>query len=259
MSITNCRYYLLIVVDDLGMVNMTKLGLKGLLGVWLISIPFTVMCQLPRYAIIKLNGWPEVHLSDMGVPVVFLSSFSVWLFSNIPDFISISIFIVMLKHFKQQQVERISPGFSDQQQEEDYGGIWVGQEELALPGAQQTAPDGISIITIESRNTPNVPNQVGTEVVHNNYIVQESQVENEDLHRVTEVVKSLKLYVLTSLLDMVMIFTSLAACLPHSQLFMQVEILIGCFWIPLYVIVNNFPQLRKLFGCCWNKVAITCR
>ncbi len=137
------RYYLLHVAKSNQDLDMSKLTKISFWSVWITEMFFLPICQLPPIISLLMNGWPAISIASIvetnrGVLIRLL--FATALISNIPDYLSLLLYIRMFTLTK-QSVQPVN-----HEQELPYGGIWVGDND----------PQVEAIINAQSNNANQV-------------------------------------------------------------------------------------------------------
>ncbi len=229
LGVTCIRYYLLL--GNKHLVDMDQLRKRSLLAMWCVTLPFLVACQAPWIMLLIIGG--QSLSSGWVVRLIAIGVTS--LLNNIPDFISIVLYILMKRRLN--KVENGSNDFQPIEEEEDsYGGIWVGGHGDHPDVGGTTTP-------------PPTPNP------EHNSPADKSEVP-------ASILRILRLHVSWSMVDIVISFLC-SMLLPHvsgivlGYLFYS----LGCFWIPIAVIRGNVRQLDGVCGrwsfrswMCWRRV-----
>ncbi len=116
-------------------VDMSRVTKVSYLGVWTAELLFVPLGQVPWLYSISQNGWParsisEIELKNRGylVRIIFMTM----VLSNVPDYLSILLYIKMYLMSK----KLVQPEIVVQNQE-GFGGIWVGDNVPELEGVAQ--------------------------------------------------------------------------------------------------------------------------
>ncbi len=223
LCVTMLRYYLLIIKKDEDEIDMDRLRRRSLLAVRMATIPLLVATFSIGYGILIMEGWPGVRIHEIDEDIFILGYGIGMVVANIPDYVSIGIFFKMSVHFWKKKNATVHPAVELEDQGEDFGGIWVG-------GAENGG--GLPV--------PNVGE--GQQAPHN---------DEQDEHKAKAVMKTLKISMMLSLLDMTLIVLMYYKCYPLGKTSGYLHQIVSGCWIPFFVVKSSFKQMDGfLKGLC---------
>ncbi len=254
---TNCiklpRFYLLLILKPDQDVDMDRLRYLCISLVWGIELILIPLCQLPWYLTAKDHGWPERRIMDILVSSydddVVLKTITVTvLISNLPDYFSIIIYAAMMWHHINHK-NTIEPITEEEFEEEQFGGIWVGEtldDGAVQPGAE---------ISTERNTTPPLPpnstlqgniQQAGHAGLDGN-----DNSDTEHCHKWQCVMPVLRWHVALSLFDVASTAINVFYCQGElGKMLIYLVQMLCCYWIPLVMITKNYKQM----GSIWQYV-----
>ena len=210
---------------------MSKLRKSCVRIVPLGTIFMWVLIELAWYLPAAYHGWPDVPFRkinpiDMVPAMVFFL-----LLTNLPDLISICIFVKMHIHFKKASINAVQPIALNQQiapPDDEYGGIWVG---------------GNGDYPVGGNPDQNIGHGAGNDNANYHHHQQQSE------HGAKAVMKSLKRHVIFSLTDVSILALAFAFCHPVSKPAGYLYNIAFSFWVPFFVIKSSFKQLENIKLC----------
>ncbi len=237
------RYYLLVGKSGVSAadVDLRLLRRRCLVGVWCATPAFLALCQVPWYVNMRMNGWPEVAFADMHSWVLFVNLFAVIVVSNLPDFVSVGLYLGMWLHFKVNAAASSSPppppvAVVVVEDEEPFGGIWVGEPEVQLDPQKEGKPPTPPLrawedAQEESRGVQPQPQQQQQQ--------QQQQVYTD--HEVSAVLWVLRLHVVLSVSDLSLAALVYATCRTLGVVSIVTQQLV-ILWVPLVVVAGSFRR-----------------
>ncbi len=126
------RYYLLHVAKANNEIDMPKLAKISCVAVWMIEFIFLLLCQLPAIISLLMIGWPRRGIQDIvntNFDILMKMLFATVLLANVPDFISIVLYIKMFL-LARKNVQPVLGG-----EDLPFGGIWVGDDDSQVVAA----------------------------------------------------------------------------------------------------------------------------
>ncbi len=222
------RYYLLLVVDPSEEVDMAWLRRRCLLLVRSAAPVFLLLCQLPWFLIMRSQDWPDKSAMDMNPGMLCAALVSTNLFYNVPDFVSIGIYVRMVFKFRSKasgDSNAVHPEDNHHQQhqlpDEESGGIWVGAPAEELEEVQSSkSGDGSSTSISDGGGS------------------------SDDDDNARSVLRFLRLHVCLCLLDVgVVLAASLHFRHPAAKVLSYVYQLGCCFLVPFATVKTGFRQL----------------
>ena len=211
---------------------MDNLRKKGLLAVWIAVMPFCGLCQLPWILSVQSYGWPDVKISQMDSQMLKYVNIASVILSNLPDMISIVIFLTMLRHFRNKVGLQPPPPPPPAPAPGD-GGIWMG--------GNNDYPLGRGEVEVQPQQQQQ-PNQVAN-----------SEASQEQL---ASVMRALKCHAILSLVDLAMVILGLFVCGPLGNVIPFTYQIVCCYWIPFLVVKSGFKQLDNMAEYLWTIVCL---
>ena len=91
---------MLVILEPGVEIDMSALRRRCLVLLWVLTPAFLSLCQVPWFAAAMSQGWPGLRFRELD-KLVFYSGISVSVvFTNLPDFVSIALYVIMLLHFR---------------------------------------------------------------------------------------------------------------------------------------------------------------
>ncbi len=88
-------------------IDMSALRRRCLVLLWVLTPAFLSLCQVPWFAAAMSQGWPGLRFRELD-KLVFYSGISISVvFTNLPDFVSIALYVIMLLHFRKKNVVHV--------------------------------------------------------------------------------------------------------------------------------------------------------
>ena len=91
---------------------MEELRKRGLVGVWLVFLPFLLVCQTSWTLLLAMNGWPGIKFHHLPQLVSRVMVAVTTLLSNLPDLISAALYVMMLIHFRKLNNLSVHPALN---------------------------------------------------------------------------------------------------------------------------------------------------
>ncbi len=209
------RYYLLVHVEDHVNVDMKSLRKKSLVTVWLTSIPLTILSKMAGILALSFAGWPEVGVGQISRGATLMASISIAVVVNLPDIVSVLIFVAIRRHFAQMPVQ--SPEGVEVHDDEMYGGIWVGGSgDYPLEAWPDNAEDHISS--------------------------EEPDSAKNDCHEVKAAMRALKWHVRLCLIDVSFVVISYFGKSTSGTVLFYLFHMFSVFIVPFVVVTSSFKQ-----------------
>ena len=243
-------------------VDMPRLKRRSQRLIWMSAVPFMVLCQASWLSILLWQGWPEVPIASLDRKVLLLTSSTTIALSNIPDLLSILVYLQMVRHFRRKK-SSVQPSAAaannnnnnngdnevvDEFELANFGGIWVGSDQGSIESGASSAEkeDSFGQLRLPGQATspplPPPPIPLPPE--------QHEEDNAEEQHRVRSVMKVLRWHAALCLADAALVLVSVMACTsPLGQWTYHVGMLVTGFWIPVLLVRCNFKQLQGS-GCC---------
>ncbi len=221
------RYYKIIVLSPSADFNLAIWKKRCLVIVWLLQIIYITASQLPWYLTARANGYPEEPLAKVihDIPQNFyLMVLMNTLVLNIPDFISVCVYLMLVWRLRRVAIQPEVHELSDNPG--DYAGIWVGGEPDIHGNHHHQDSSSIG--------APPPPQHSGQEG------------SSEDIKTVLNI---LKWHVLSSLVDLTLILSNLSFCSDIGKASSALFQIFCYYYIPYFVILNNFRQFNGLSNC----------
>ncbi len=230
------RYYLIICSTGKE-VDLAKMRRWSLRIIWLATPLYLALSIVPGILINRSHGWPEIPLKKLDRSVTILNVVISTALSNVPDLVSLAVYARMLRALRSQ----VHPVTAEE--EDPYGGIWVGEEESS-PGVQPGGGDEIGLQVIGGGSDRNPPQHH-----HQKQTPPEPQANNKEAtDKIKSVMRVLRTHSAVSLLDVSMVLSSLFFCSRYGVVLAYgMQFLFG-FWVPLLVISRNFKQFDSLWS-----------
>ncbi len=200
---------------------MSKVKKISFIGVWLAEVIFLPLGQMPWLVGITYLGWPETNITDIAqneegylIKISFINMF----FSNLPDYISILLYVKMYKLAKTSiQPEIEVPDL------EAFGGIWVGDN-----------------IELEDEH-------VG--VAHDNALGTSHQQD-----KMKSILNFLRFNAIFCLSDCIapLLWDFLICQGIHAVIFCCTFQNVVCYFIPILVLGTNFKKFKSFWFCVHN-------
>ncbi len=203
-----CRYYLLVITKPSDFIDVQAMTKKACIMVWVVAIPTFFCTRIVEYVTIAGKSFPDIpNIKDIDrwalIGSMLISNF----FYNIPDFISIVVYLKMSKYFSKKSVY-VHPNPPDQE------GIWVGNNEVAAP--------------------PHVANH-------------QDETHQDQTNESKAILAKLRLHVTVSLMDMAYhVINAVLVRTLAGSIVIKVYLVVICFWLPLLVVKVNVKQLNGM-------------
>ncbi len=224
-------------------VDMGKLRMKGLLSAWIVFFPLLIIYHLAWYSILSSQGWPQVPLHQIEEHFVNLTTAVAALILNLPDLISIGVYLRMYRYFSKKNLVVPAPVDDNNEQivDENFGGIWIGGNG-ELPLQRMGGGD-------HGNDDPTGNDGAAVANAHNVAPPADASDDN-DHHKAEAVMKTLRRYLLFALVDCVMVVGMLYYCYPIGHAIFYAYDIFFCYWFPFYFIKSSFPQMDDFGKCC---------
>ena len=210
---------------EVDMVELRKVCLKsiplGTLFIW-------TLIELSWYLPATYYGFPDVPLEEIDPANMMPAMVLILFLTNLPDLVSIGIFIKMHLHFKKNGSNAIHPILANHQMvpPDEFGGIWVG---------------GIGDYPVGG-NPDDQDNSHAAQAGNDDY-------QQQSEHGAKKVMKTLKRHVMFCLTDVSILALAFAFCHPLSKPAGYLYNISFSFWVPFYVIKSSFKQLENIKLC----------
>ncbi len=262
---------------------MSSLRRRSVRAVWKAAGPFVALCQLPWLCIFSWHGWPRVHMSQLEPGVLLLVTACTMAVSNAPDFVSIGVYVRMVRHFHVKSgppPPSLPPAHQPSPEDwADFGGIWVGEESEGdadsidfrinqiLHGSpppppsekqQQTPPpqqprqeQQLQQPQQRQKHQKQQKQEQTEQQQHQQYQNQQHSADRHDpQHSAVAVMRVLRWHILSCLSDAAMAGASALACTGAGQALFHSATLASGVWIPAFLIANSFRRLRLASRLC---------
>ncbi len=121
------RYYFLVKLKPNEFVDVQAMTKKSCVMVWVVAVPLMFCTRIVEYVTVAGNCFPSLpNIQEVSRFAIISAMLISNVFYNIPDFISIIVYLKMTKHFSKKSTY-VHPNPSDQE------GIWVGDVEVPEP------------------------------------------------------------------------------------------------------------------------------
>ncbi len=217
---------------DVDMAALRRLAIKI---VWVAAPLYLSLSIVPSFVINISHGWPEKPHKELGKSVTILNVAMSILLSNVPDFISMCVYAKMWLALR----PKVTP-LEAQEDENPYGGIWVGEGGIQPGGYQEFEMQEMQQSSEEDSSEAPEPPPPG----------EEELPPDEDDDKAKSVMRVLRTHVAVSLLDLTSIASSLLLCTKYGGALAYLMQFLFAFWIPLFVVSRNFKQFHPLWSKC---------
>ena len=200
---------------------MNLLRKRTVLAFWATLIIFSITFVALWILLLSSQGWPEVRYQNMSGEFRLVSLSTSLLFLNIPDIISVIIYLVIWHHYAKQS--SVHPAEPPLQLNEGGGGVFPAEN--------------VSINTFDDYF-------IDAEIPGMNE--EDEAGENND-HQKDSVLRVLKIHVLLASCDTLFIIILILIPNANTRDFFSCHFhLLVAFWLPMFVIKRGFRKMDNL-------------